>query len=80
MTLFAKDLKIEVSYVYGAYLLIKHIKKKRKDRISFYEASEFLSKNDIFHYRQQFFCLMFLFSTGVIEFNAPYIEVKHDTE
>lgn len=75
MSILAKDQDIRTSYVYGGYLIVKKLKKSSDRKLSFYDVSEELSKNGIKHYRQQFFSLMFLYSTGVISFEEPYVEL-----
>lgn len=77
MTLFKKNTDLNQSFVYGGYLIIKQIKKSKDGKISFCKACEVLHKNGIVNYRQQFFCLMFLYTCDIIEFKEPYIEIKN---
>ncbi|NRA73274.1 MAG: hypothetical protein HRU36_00810 [Rickettsiales bacterium] len=76
MTLILKDENIKTSFVYGGYLILCQLKGKEKKRISFYEASEILTKGNIKQYGQQFFCLMFLYACDLIIFDEPHIELK----
>ena len=76
MAMLSKDKPIKTSYIYGGYLIIKKIRKTAEKKLSFYDVSEELGKNGIKHYRQQFFCLMFLYSTGIISFHEPYIVLE----
>jgi len=79
MPLFFKDQSITQSYSYGGYIVLKKIKTKKDKKISFYEAIEVLKENGIEQYKQQFFCLMFLYATGIIHFSQPYVElINHD--
>jgi hypothetical protein len=77
MTLLKKDRQIKESFVYGGYLILKKLKRSKENKLSFYEVSQELTKEGIIHYRQQFFCLMFLYSCGVIDFKEPYVELSH---
>jgi hypothetical protein len=76
MTILSKDQDIKTSYIYGGYLIIKMLKRASGGRLSFYEISDELGKNGLKHYRQQFFCLMFLYSTDIISFHEPYVELN----
>ena len=77
MTLFTKDRNIKESFIYGGYIILKILKKKKNRKASFYEISEELTNNHISNYRQQCFCLMFLYACDLIVFNEPYIEIKN---
>ena len=76
MTLLAKDVAIERSFVYGGYLILKQLKGDERSKVPFYDVSAELSKNGISQYRQQFFCLMFLYACDLIIFDEPYVELK----
>ncbi|NRB10396.1 MAG: hypothetical protein HRU35_02110 [Rickettsiaceae bacterium] len=78
MTLLSKNIDVTKSFVYGAYLVLKKLKHNKDKKISFYSISEELKKAGINRYRQQFFCLMFLYACDLIIFNEPYIELKND--
>lgn len=75
MSILIKDQSVKMSYVYGGYLVAKKLKKAEGGKLSFYDISEELNANGIKHYRQQFFSLLFLYSTGVISFDEPYVEL-----
>lgn len=79
MTLFFKDQPLKQSYAYGGYLIIKQIKQNKTNKISFYESINVLEKGGIEGYKQQFFCLMFLYACGIINFSEPYFNlIKND--
>lgn len=76
--LISKDENIKTSSVYVASLILKYFRVKKTTKISIFEISEELKKNDITHYRPLFFGLAFLYSTGVIDFKEPYIYILND--
>jgi hypothetical protein len=78
MSLLNKDVDVNKSFIYGGFLILKYLKKiKATKKATFYAVSQELTKHGIIHYRQQFFCLMFLYSAGLITFNEPYIEASY---
>lgn len=77
MALLKKDKDIKESFIYGGYVILRKLRRAKGGRVSFYDISAELAKEGIIHYRQQFFCLMFLYSCGIIVFKEPYIELSH---
>lgn len=73
-----KDENIKTSSVYVASLILKEFKKQKGGRLSVFQLSTALKKQNIQQYRQMFFGLAFLYSTGIIEFNEPYIYTLND--
>lgn len=71
--LISKDGEIKTSSVYVGYLILKELKKKKDDKISIYDIGAALKKEGITHGSQFLFGLVFLYSTGVIEFKEPYV-------
>ena len=72
--LISKDEDLKSTPVYIGFLILKIIKQSRKDKISIFEVMEKLKKDiKIIHYRQIVFSLMFLHSSGVIDFTEPYL-------
>jgi hypothetical protein len=76
--LISKDENIKTSSVYTASLILKYFQTQKKKQISIFEISQELKKYDIVHYRQFFFGLAFLYSTGVVDFKEPYIYILND--
>lgn len=73
--LISKDEDFKTSPVYTASLILKLFQKKKETKLSIFEIYRELKKNDIHHYRQVFFGLAFLYSTGIIQFTEPYIYI-----
>ncbi len=73
--LLSKDENIKTSSVYVASRILKVFQKKKLKKLSFFEVTEELKKYEIKHYRQIVFGLSFLYSTGVVDFEEPYIYV-----
>lgn len=73
-----KDENIKTSSVYVASLILKEFKKQKDGRLSVFQLSTILKKQNIQQYRQMFFGLAFLYATGIIEFNEPYIYTLND--
>ncbi|MEK6645625.1 MAG: hypothetical protein AABY84_03000 [Candidatus Firestonebacteria bacterium] len=76
--LISKDENIKTSSVYVASLILKLFYKKKATKLSIFEVSKELRKYEIEHYRQVFFGLAFLYSTGIVNFKEPYIYIKND--
>jgi hypothetical protein len=74
----SKDENIKTSSVYVASLVLKYFQSKRVKQISIFEISQELKKYEVIHYRQIFFGLAFLYTTGVIDFKEPYIYILND--
>lgn len=73
-----KDENIKTSAVYVASLILQEIKKQKGNRLSIFQLSAILKKEHVQQYRHMFFGLAFLYSTGIIEFNEPYIYTLND--
>ncbi len=80
MTLLSKDIDVAKSFVFGGYLILKKLKSNhnKEKKISFYRISEELKKAGINKYRQQFFCLMFLYICDLIIVNDTSVELKNE--
>lgn len=76
--LISKDENIKTSSVYVASLILKLFQKKKETKLSIFEVSKELRKYDIKHYRQVFFGLAFLYSTGIVDFKEPYIYIMNE--
>ncbi len=72
-SLISKDEEIKSSVVYQGYVILKKLKGKKEGKMSIFEVAETLKKDGHVHGRQLTFALVFLYSTGVIDFKAPYI-------
>ena len=73
-----KDENIKTSSVYVASLILKEFKNQKKDKLSIFQVAASLKKYNIRQYRQMFFGLSFLYSTGVVDFKEPYIYIVND--
>lgn len=73
-----KDENIKTSSVYVASLILKEFKKQKDGRLSIFQLSAALKKQNVQQYRQMFFGLAFLYATGIIAFNEPYIYTLND--
>lgn len=71
-----KDENIKTSSVYVASLILQEFKKQKGERLSIFQLSAALKKQNIQQYRQMFFGLAFLYSADIVEFNEPYIYLK----
>ena len=71
--LVSKDENIKTSAVYIGSLILKQIQKSQTNKISIFEIAENLQKYNIISYRQIVFALMFLYSTGIVDFKEPFI-------
>ncbi|TGL01914.1 hypothetical protein EHQ43_18565 [Leptospira bouyouniensis] len=76
--LISKDEKIKTSSVFVASRILKMFHNSNKQRISIFDISKELKKENITHYRQILFGLMFLYSVGIIDFEEPYIRIIND--
>lgn len=76
--LISKDENTKTSSVYVASLILKLFQKKKETKLTIFEVSKELKKYDIENYRQVFFGLAFLYSTGVVDFKEPYIYTVND--
>ena len=76
MMLISKNENIKESFVYVGSLVLKLAKQKKRNKLSIFEIFEHLKKFNITHYRQVIFGLLFLHSTGIIEFKEPYVYVS----
>lgn len=73
MGLISKDENIKHSIVYIGYVILKELSLKKDKKISIYEIATTLKKNDLLISEQFNYSLMFLYSTGIIDFEEPYI-------
>ncbi|MDL5515090.1 hypothetical protein QSE00_24990 [Arenibacter sp. M-2] len=78
--LISKDENIKTSSIYVASLILKQIQKKKVDKISIFEVSKELKKHDITRYRHLFFGLAFLYSSGIVDFQEPFIYIKNKND
>lgn len=78
--LVSKDENIKTSSIYVASLILKLIRKKKVDKISIFEVSKELKKHDITRYRHLFFGLAFLYSSGIVDFQEPFIYIKNKND
>ena len=76
----SKDENIKTSSVYVASLILKQIQKQKVDKLSIFEISKELKKNNISRYRHLFFGLSFLYSLGIIDFKEPFIYIKNKND
>lgn len=78
--LISKDENIKTSSIYVASLILKQIKKKKVDKISIFDVSKELKKHNITRYRHLFFGLAFLYSSGIVDFQEPFIYIKNKND
>lgn len=72
--LLSKDESLKTTPVYIGFLVLKELSRKEEGKLSIFEIITRLRKlQGIVHYRQIILALMFLYTTGVIEFKEPYI-------
>lgn len=71
--LISKDENVKTSSVYVASLILKLFQRRNATKLSIFDISNYLKKYNIEHYRQIFFGLAFLYSTGVVDFREPYV-------
>lgn len=67
---------MKTSSTYIGYLILKMFDKTKRDKISIYNVAEELKKENISSSRQLLFGLTFLYSTGIIKFEEPYIRIE----
>jgi len=75
--LVSKDENIKTSSVYVASLILRKIHRQKLEKISIFEVSKELQKNNIQGYRHLFLGLAFLYTSGIIDFDEPFIHVKN---
>ncbi|WP_298554281.1 hypothetical protein [uncultured Algibacter sp.] len=78
--LLSKDENIKTSSIYVATLILKQIQKKKVDKISIFDVSKELKKHNITRYRHLFFGLAFLYSSGIVDFQEPFIYIKNKND
>ncbi len=72
--LITKDENIKTTPIYIGYLVLKILKHKKDNKITIFEVMDSLKKElKIVHYGQFILALIFLYSTGIIDFTEPYI-------
>ena len=77
---FDKESSVTTSSVYLAYLILKRIEKNKdkSNRISIFKLIKlFKAKNNVFHPNQFFYSLMFLYVTGIIDLEEPFLVLNH---
>lgn len=67
---------ISSSSMYTGYLILKEMKIKKTDKISIYELSNSLKKNNIKNSRQLILGLAFLYSVDILDFEEANIWIK----
>ncbi len=73
MSLISKDEPLATSMVHIGYLILKQLESTDQERLSLASIMFELRKKKITHYRSIMFGLIFLYTSGAIEFRAPYI-------
>lgn len=73
--LISKDENIKNSIVYIGYLILKELEKNKQ--VSIFNITKMLKKTNNINYRQLTFSLLFLYSSGIINFEGVYIS-KHE--
>lgn len=73
--LISKDENIKNSIVYIGYLILKEL--NRNKQVSIFNITKMLKKTNKINYRQLTFSLLFLYSSGIINFEGVYI-TKHE--
>ncbi|MDO8571707.1 MAG: hypothetical protein Q7R79_03430 [bacterium] len=72
-----KDEHIKTSPVYMGYLILRHLKHKKNEKVMIWEIATWLHEEfGLVHYRQLVFALVFLYQAGIIDFANPYIYTK----
>lgn len=74
----SKDENTNTSSVYIASLILKEFNKQKRDKLSIFHIASSLKKYNINNYRQLFFGLALLYSTGIADFNEPYVQLVDD--
>ena len=67
---------IKTSAAYIGYLILKEVKKSKKDKITIYDLSNILRKKGISSSRQLILGLLFLYSVDIIDFEEANIWIK----
>ncbi len=76
-SLISKDEEIRSSPVYLGYLVLKKLKDKKEKKITLHELAQKMREElGNLNYRQFIFSLLFLYQSGVIDFDEPYIFSK----
>lgn len=70
-----KDEAMHTSAVYVAALILKLFYNQKATRLSLFDIAKELKKFKITHYRQLVFGLSFLYVSGTVEFNEPYVYI-----
>ena len=73
--LITKDENIKTSSVYIASLILKLFRREKQDKLSIFKISKELKKYNIYNYRQIVFGLSFLYATGIVDFNEPFVYI-----
>jgi methylase of polypeptide subunit release factors len=75
--LFSKDEPLKTSYPHVGFLILKVLRQRGTKRTSIYDIAERLRTEGVRHNRQLIFGLLFLYSTGLIVFNPPYVDLAN---
>ena len=70
--LISKDENIKNSIIYIGFLILKELEKQKQ--VSIFKISQMLKKVSSISYRQLTFSLMFLYASGIINFDGVYVE------
>lgn len=73
-TIVNKNVKTTSAYI--GYLILDEFRKSKSKKLTIYKISSVLNKNGLKHQRQLILGLTFLYSTGIISFEEPYICVN----
>ncbi|MFR1813784.1 hypothetical protein [Dysgonomonas capnocytophagoides] len=74
--LISKDENIKTSPVYVGYAILQLFRDKKTSKLSIFEISQGMRKNNIKTYRQLVFGLTFLYATALIDFKEPHIYLR----
>ena len=72
-SLVSKDEPLKTSMVNIGYLVLKELAKQEDKRISFLDLAEKLKHKGITEHRPIMYALIFLHTSGSLEFKAPYL-------
>ena len=80
ITLKVNSNDIKTSAMYIGYLILAEMKKMKKNKVSIYDISDILRKNNICSSRQLILGLLFLYSVDIIEFEEANVWIKKSIE
>lgn len=76
MSLISKDENIKNSIVYIGYIILKELSLRKERKISIYDISSLLKKENLLNGEQLNYSLMFLYAADIVDFQEPYIFAK----